>query len=81
MYKGIKLYANPINGLESATDVEKGAELTKYLMGEQVKMIAGQRPVADWDKMVQEYMDKGGAKIIKEFNAGIKNKDPKNNFK
>ncbi|MDQ1910681.1 extracellular solute-binding protein [Paenibacillus sp. GD4] len=81
MYKSVKLYANPINGLESPADLEKGDELKKYLMNEQVKMIAGQRPVSDWDKLVQEYMDKGGAKIVQEYNAGIKNKDPKALFK
>jgi putative aldouronate transport system substrate-binding protein len=81
MFKHTKLYANPIFGLESPADNEKGDELKKYVMNEQVKMIAGQRPVSDWDKLVQEYMDKGGAQIIKEYNAGIKNKDPKSYFK
>ncbi|WP_159886973.1 extracellular solute-binding protein [Paenibacillus puerhi] len=81
MYKTTKLYANPINGLDSPADVAKGAELKKYVMNEQVKMIAGNRPVSDWDKLVQEYMDKGGADIVKEYNANIKNKDPKALFK
>lgn len=81
MYKDIKLYANPISGLESPTDNTNGTELRKYVMDEQVKMIAGTRPVSDWDKLVQEYLDKGGAKIIQEYNAGIKEKDPKALFK
>lgn len=81
MYKSAKLYANPINGLDSATDVAKGTELKKYVMNEQVKMIAGNRPISDWDKLVKEYMDKGGADIVKEYNANIKTKDPKALFK
>ncbi|MVO98641.1 extracellular solute-binding protein [Paenibacillus lutrae] len=81
MYKKTKLYANPINGLESAADVSKGPELKKYVMNEQVKMIAGNRPVSDWDKLVQEYMDRGGKEIVKEYNANIKVKDPKELFK
>lgn len=81
MYKDIKLYINPINGLESLTDNSKGAELRKYVMDEQVKMIAGTRPVSDWDKLVQEYLDKGGAQVIQEYNANIKEKDPKALFK
>ncbi|VTR62385.1 Uncharacterised protein [Actinobacillus pleuropneumoniae] len=81
MYKDIKLYINPINGLESPTDNSKGAELRKYAMDEQVKMIAGTRPVSDWDKLVQEYLDKGGAQVIQEYNANIKEKDPKALFK
>ncbi|GAB2670347.1 extracellular solute-binding protein [Paenibacillus thermoaerophilus] len=81
MYKTTKLYANPVNSAESKTDIEKGAELRKYVMNEQVKMIAGNRPVSDWDKLVQEYLDKGGAKIIEEYNAQFKNKDTKALFK
>ena len=50
-------------------------------MDEQVKMIAGTRPVSDWDKLVQEYLDKGGAQVIQEYNANIKEKDPKALFK
>lgn len=81
MYKGIKLYANPINGIDSQADVDKGAELKKFLMNEQVKMIAGNRPVSDWDAMVSEYLKNGGEQIIKEYNDEIKNKDVKELFK
>lgn len=81
MYKGIKLYTNPTNGLESPTEVGKGAELKKNLMNEQVKMIAGNRPVSDWDKIVQDYMKNGGEQIIKEYNEQIKGKDVKDLFK
>ncbi|MFK7696023.1 extracellular solute-binding protein [Paenibacillus sp. HJGM_3] len=56
----------------SETQAQKGAELDKYLIGEQTKMISGQRPISDWDKMVQEWKDRGGAQIIKEINDGLK---------
>jgi putative aldouronate transport system substrate-binding protein len=56
----------------SETNALKGTELSKYLNDEQTKMIVGQRPVADWDLMVQEWMNRGGAQLIQEVNAGIK---------
>lgn len=67
-----KLYYPPHVGIISPTETEVGAELTQFLMNEQTKMIAGNRPVSDWDAVVQEYMDRGGAKIIEEYNAEIK---------
>ncbi|WP_135553531.1 type 2 periplasmic-binding domain-containing protein [Paenibacillus cymbidii] len=76
-----KYYVNPSYTAYSKTNSEKGAELTKFLMDEQTKMIAGNTSVADWDKMVTEYMNKGGTQVIKEMNEGIKIKDPKENYK
>ena len=35
-------------------------------------MIAGNRPISDWDALVKEYMDRGGKQIIEEYNAEIK---------
>lgn len=66
-----KTYMNPRSGTESQTDTVKGTELTKYLIVEQTKMITGQRPVTDWEQMVKEWSDRGGADIIKETNVGI----------
>ena len=34
----------------------------------------GQRPISDWDSLVEEYMKRGGEQIIKEMNEGIKAK-------
>lgn len=76
MYTRINLYANPINGLESETQVAKGAELETYVMNEQIKMVMGERPVSEWDQLVEEYLSQGGAQIIEEFNEGIEDKDP-----
>lgn len=70
-------YDDPSFGIYSEAKAQKGAELDKYILGEQTKMIAGQRPLSDWDKMVKEWMDRGGADIVKEVNAGIKERDGK----
>ncbi len=76
-YSTMKYYANPANGIVSDTLISKGAELNKYLFDEQTKMVAGQRPLSDWDKMIEEWKAKGGEQLIKEFNAEIKIKDAK----
>ncbi|MDF2669157.1 MAG: peptide permease [Paenibacillus sp.] len=76
-YSTMKYYANPTNAVVSETQLTKGADLTKFINDEQTKMIAGQRPIADWDKMVDEWKAKGGEQLIKEMNAEIKIKDAK----
>jgi putative aldouronate transport system substrate-binding protein len=72
MHKNIKHYVNPINSVFSETRATKDTELSKFLYTEQTKMIFGEKPVSDWDKMVQEWMDKGGAQVIKEVNDALK---------
>jgi putative aldouronate transport system substrate-binding protein len=72
-----KFYGSPHYSVASPTQVEKGAELNKFILDEQTKMIAGQRPISDWDTVVKEWMAKGGAQWIQEVNAGTKLKDPK----
>jgi putative aldouronate transport system substrate-binding protein len=67
-------YDDPAQGVFSETKATKGSDLDKYILGEQTKMISGQRPISDWDKMVQEWKDRGGDKVIKEINDGIKAK-------
>ncbi|WP_306009818.1 extracellular solute-binding protein [Bacillus sp. MMSF_3328] len=74
MFESGQLYVNPIHGIISQTQQEKGADLMQFLMNEQAKMIAGQKPVGDWDKMVEEYLNRGGEAIIQEVNKGIQDK-------
>lgn len=69
-----KTFINQANGVQSPTNASKGTELTKYLLGEQTKMIVGQRPITEWDQMVKEWSDKGGDAIIKETNQGIQDR-------
>lgn len=70
--KKFKLYYPPHVGIISPAEREVGAELQQFLMNEQTKMITGNRPISDWDAVVKEYMDRGGSKIIAEYNAEIK---------
>jgi putative aldouronate transport system substrate-binding protein len=68
----MKHYYPPNYGIISETETSKGAELNTFMLNEQTKMIAGQRPISDWDALVQEYLKRGGTQIIKEVNDGIK---------
>ncbi|WP_158606498.1 extracellular solute-binding protein [Paenibacillus ginsengarvi] len=66
-----RTYINPARGIVTATRSQKETELTKYALAEQTKMIVGQRPVSEWETMVKEWMDRGGADIVKEVNESI----------
>lgn len=68
----MKHFYPPNYGVISETETTKGAELQTFMMNEQTKMIVGQRPISDWDALVEEYLKRGGAQIIKEMNEGIK---------
>ncbi|WP_167859318.1 extracellular solute-binding protein [Paenibacillus cymbidii] len=69
-------YANPTGPYSSKTeDAKKNTVGTLFV--EQQKMVAGQRPLSDWDKIVKDWMDAGGSEIIKEYNEQIKEKDVK----
>jgi putative aldouronate transport system substrate-binding protein len=81
MHKETKHFVNPLYQIYSETLISKGSELDKYLMEEQTKMIFGQRPISDWDKMVQEWKDKGGTQIVKEVNESMKANGVKGEFK
>ncbi|KZZ86055.1 extracellular solute-binding protein [Bacillus sp. SJS] len=72
MHKSTKHYMNPVNGLVSETAQQKKEEFDQFLFDEQAKMIAGQRPVSEWDKMVEEFLNMGGQKMIEEYNSQIK---------
>lgn len=65
-----RYYGSPHFSVISETQISKGAELSQFLLGEQSKMITGQRPISDWDAMVEEWKAKGGADWIKEVNEG-----------
>ena len=59
-------YDNPFYKVYSETYSQKGAELDKYLINEQAKMISGQRPVSERDQMVEEWKARDGAELIRE---------------
>ncbi|SEO30270.1 hypothetical protein [Paenibacillus sp. OV219] len=66
-----KFYVNPTGRIISPILMEKSGELQEYITTETTKMIFGERPLSDWDKMVQEYMDKGGKDMIDEVNKTL----------
>ncbi|MBP1966577.1 extracellular solute-binding protein [Paenibacillus aceris] len=72
MLHGMKFYVDPTSRIISPILMEKNADLAKYITDETTKMIFGQRPLTDWDKMVQEYMAKGGKEMIDEVNKALK---------
>lgn len=72
MHSETKHYVNPVFSVFSETRAIKDSELYKYLYTEQTKMIFGEKPVSDWDKMVKEWSEKGGEQIIKEVNEALK---------
>ncbi|MBP1988628.1 extracellular solute-binding protein [Paenibacillus eucommiae] len=70
-------YADPSRGILTETQAKKGLELQEFIIGEQIKMISGARPITEWDKMVDEWKSRGGADWIKEMNAEIKEREGK----
>lgn len=81
MHTDTKHYFNPVVAVFSETRLSKEADLWKYMYEEQTKMIYGQRPFSDWDKLVKEWKDKGGAQMIKEVNDGLKAANIKGEWK
>ncbi|MFK7694961.1 extracellular solute-binding protein [Paenibacillus sp. HJGM_3] len=81
MHAETKHYYNPVNSVFSETRLSKEADLWKYMYEEQTKMIYGQRPFSDWDKLVKEWKDKGGAQMIKEVNDALKAANIKGEWK
>ncbi|MBA4496453.1 extracellular solute-binding protein [Paenactinomyces guangxiensis] len=74
MHSNTKHYQNPIHQVFSETNAEKGLEILIELQNEQSKIITGDRPLSDWDQIVKQYLDSGGAQIIDEVNKEIQKK-------
>ncbi|GGG15004.1 extracellular solute-binding protein [Paenibacillus aceti] len=71
MLSAAEFYVNPIHRVHPPKFMEKKTELFKYITDETTKMIVGQRPISEWEAMVQEYMDKGGKEVIDEVNQEL----------
>ncbi|WP_409342282.1 extracellular solute-binding protein [Paenibacillus sp. MBLB4367] len=67
---------NPVTIVQSDSPAytKKSTELGDFLKDEKTKMIVGQKPISDWDKMVSDYMAKGGKDVIDEVNKLIKDR-------
>jgi len=64
-----KVYINPVNRVKSDKLAVKGGELDMFVRDELTKMIVGQTDIAEWDRMVEQYMSKGGKEVIDDVNA------------
>ncbi|WP_019908625.1 extracellular solute-binding protein [Paenibacillus sp. HW567] len=64
--------ADPTAALDSATYTSKGVELQQIISDATYKYIYGQIDKAGFEKEVQAWKDRGGAKIIEEYNAVYK---------
>jgi len=71
MLKSTKFYVDPTSRIIAPTYMAKKTELNQYITDETTKMVVGQRPVSDWDKMVEEFMAKGGKEAIDEVNQEL----------
>ncbi|KZE73719.1 ABC transporter substrate-binding protein [Paenibacillus elgii] len=75
--KTSKIYLSPVMAVQSPLYNTKWTELSQFLNDEKTKMIVGQRPFSDWDKMVDEFMAKGGKEVVDEVNKLIKDNNAK----
>lgn len=64
-------YVSPMNRIHSEVYNNKMSELNEFATNELTKMIVGQRPVADWDQFVDEYLARGGQEVIDDVNTII----------
>lgn len=64
--------ADPTAALDSATYTSKGVELQQIISDATYKYIYGQIDKAGFEKEVKAWEDRGGAKIIEEYNAVYK---------
>lgn len=64
--------ADPTAALDSATYTEKGVELQQIITDATYKYIYGQLDKAGFEKEVEDWKSRGGAKIIEEYNAEYK---------
>ncbi|MNC41588.1 Lipoprotein LipO precursor [compost metagenome] len=64
--------ADPTASLDSATYTSKGVELQQIISDATYKYIYGQIDKAGFEKEVQAWKERGGNKIIEEYNAVYK---------
>lgn len=81
LYSNYKAYINPINRIKSEKYMERWAELEQFVRDEESRMIIGQSSVADWDQMMQKFMDRGGKEVLEDVNRLFKEKGIKGEWK
>lgn len=75
-YETYESYVDPSYfGYSATKESSKGSTITNKVTDTQVMMIMGQTPISEWDKMVKEYLNNGGADIIREMNESLEGKE------
>lgn len=62
---------DPSVGLVSHTQITKGAALAQPVTDGTTDIIAGRRPLSDWDGLIHDYFANGGEQIRNEFMQAI----------
>ncbi|WP_100010051.1 extracellular solute-binding protein [Lentibacillus sediminis] len=64
-------YSRRTHLIESEANIEMGEDLRQFIIDEHVKMIVGERPISEWDQVVQEWLERGGSEIVEDYNEGF----------
>lgn len=65
-------YVNPFNRIFSQTYTKKGFDIEQKMYAQEAKIVVGETPLEDWDKIKDAYLSSGGNDIIKEVNEQLK---------
>lgn len=79
--KNTKFYLNPVFRIYSEKLMAKESELKKGLIEWQTKMIVGKESISNWNKMVDEYLAKGGKEVIDDVNRLLQEKNIQGEWK
>jgi putative aldouronate transport system substrate-binding protein len=62
---------DPVFGLYSPANGSKGVTIQRTMVDGITDIVAGRRPIADYDQMVKDWQSGGGDQIRKEFMDAI----------
>ncbi|WP_453991250.1 extracellular solute-binding protein [Bacillus nitroreducens] len=63
----------PLQSLDTLPDLQPKSDTPpKLLMGHMAKMITGAEPISDWPKVVEEWKERGGNKVLEEASERYK---------
>lgn len=66
----------PLTALDTLPDLQPGSDTPpKLLMGHMAKMITGAEPISDWSKVIEEWKERGGNKVLEEAADRYKKKE------
>ncbi|GGD97643.1 extracellular solute-binding protein [Paenibacillus nasutitermitis] len=67
-------YKDASLGVISKTKIDKGEELSKFLLDGVVNIIVNGEPIANYDKLIGEWKSRGAEQMIQEMNESYKSK-------